>query len=217
MTFYKSGKSVGTDAKSAVSKMSDNQVAQIVFEYVMNVYGTDELAEMVAYGNIKKPRTIAEEALDALKGSSKSYGGITWSEPKAPAKKAPAKKAPAKKKSSGISPELMDLARELNWALEDLDPYGYYDAWGDYPSNKALKSECIPTMNDPSLLEIRIDEAQWVLNDATTDDEDKPRWAALLKGLEARLEEIQPGGSKKSSRSNNRKPRTAGKPIQWRR
>ena len=209
MAFYKSGKSVGADAKSAVSKMSDNQVAQIVFEYVMNVYGTDELAEMVAYGNIKKPRTIAEEALDALKGSSKSYGGVTWSEPKAPAKKAPAKKAPAKKKSSGISPELMDLARELDWAAFELDPYGYMNDWGDYPSKTALKSEFIPALHDPEILALDIEDVRWMLGEVTINDENKVRLAALLKGLEARLKEIQPSGSKKSSQSNNRKSRAS--------
>ncbi len=224
MGFYKDGKFIGADAKSVVSELSETQIKVLALEYLMKSCVKEMLAQMIVTGNVGTPRTIAEKALHHVKDTSNSrcemiYGGISWrDEPKAPTKKAPAKKTSAKKKSNGMSPELMDLARELNDVTFEQSPFDYRDMYGDYPSTKALK-ECMDDLNDPEMLEVYGDSIQWLIEGMNTNEKEYPRYVALLERIEARLEEIQPSGSKKSSRSSTRKPsgsrnvkRTAKKP-----
>lgn len=211
MTFYRFGEYLGVESKDTASRMSDEQITELVFEYLNKTYWTEDLAEMIAYGNVEKPRVIAEKALDVVKNTAhtsdpKVYCNIRWHDHTIQNTKASIEKYN----------ELMDLAKEMDWGLYKKDSLKYQDNYGDYPSSWAVK-DCRKALDDSELLKTYIGDIQQMMGALRKSDKERPRCVALLEGLEKRLEEIGSDGSKKSSRSNNRKPRTARKPTQRRR
>ncbi len=110
MPFYYDGECVGDDSREVHFDMSDEDRQAVIYDYIMEAYALDDIADRMSTGDLVTDRNILTiRALDYImkhsrNGRGPDFGGYTWSDEDAdesdksaaPVRTAPAKK-PAKK------------------------------------------------------------------------------------------------------------------------
>ncbi len=113
MPFYNCGEWVGDDPYEVHSDMSDEDRRAVIYDFIMERYTLDEIADDLATGDLDTDRNeLTLRALDYIRGnttngSGPDFGGYTWSDEdpdeysvESDSSAASVRTAPPKKKSS---------------------------------------------------------------------------------------------------------------------
>lgn len=112
MPFYQCGEWVGDDSQDVHFEMSDEDRQAVIYDYIMEAYTLDEIADDMSTGDLVTDRNhLTLRALDYIRnhsrnGSGPDFGGYTWSDDdiaESDSSSAPVKTAPPKKTSKKTS------------------------------------------------------------------------------------------------------------------